>query len=136
MVCDAPGLHAHALDGGAALTLTSDLTQRDNYLVLRVAGDYSAGALTALGDMVAKATEEHDCTNVMVDMREVQGLISNMDRFVAGVYAAQLWPRPLHVAVVLQSAAMDSFFQNTAYNRGVQTLVVASEDEAKAWLGV
>lgn len=116
--------------------LTNNLTVCDSHLVLAVSGDYASESLSELGDLVAEASETHSCDRVVLDLRQLQGLVPNMDRFAAGVYASQIWTRSLHVAIVMQPEQIKKFFENTAYNRGVQTLVVSTMEEARAWLGV
>ena len=59
-----------------------------------------------------------------------------MDRFAASVYAAQIWQKSLRAAIVLRRNEIERFFEHTAINHGVQTLVVSTVAEGKSWLGV
>ena len=110
--------------------------KRDGYLHIDVTGEYQSGAFSQLGDLVAQQSEQHGCDRLLLDLRALQGSIPDMDRFAAGVYASQVWKTSLRAAIVLRREEIDRFFANTAVNRGVQTLVVATLEEAKSWLGV
>ena len=118
------------------MSLTTTVQLRDQYIHIVVAGYYVAGSYLQLGDVVAQESERHQCNKVVLDLSNVTGTISNMDRFAAGVYASQIWKASLRTAVVVRPEEIDSFFENTAYNRGVQTVVVTTVGEANSWLGV
>ena len=118
----------------AVLDFTAD--ERDGCLRIDVTGQYESGAFSQLVDLVAQQSERHQCDRVLLDLRALQGSIPDMDRFAAGVYASQVWKTSLRAAIILRREEIDRFFANTAVNRGVQTLVVATLVEAKSWLGV
>ncbi len=118
------------------MTMSSEVNVFRDHIEVEIAGEYAAGAQRELADLVASLSEQHRCKKFLVDLRAMQGIIPNMSQFAAGLYSAQIWKKSLRTAVVLPRSAINKFFENTAYNRGVQTLVVATLEEARSWLGV
>lgn len=118
------------------MSISSTVKVFADHLVVEASGEYASGSYLELGDVVARASEQHQLDKVLLDLRLMSGVIANMDRFAAGVHAAQVWERSLRTAIVLPPEAIQKFFESTAYNSGVRTLVVSTLEEGKAWLGV
>lgn len=62
------------------------------------------------------------------------GHVQGMDRYEMGNKAGMLWDKSLKVAIVDRPEAINRFFENVAFNRGVNTKVFFSEETAIQWL--
>ncbi len=71
----------------------------------------------------------------MIDIREKDGSIPEMDRFFLGEYIAKLnlnkW---IKTAVIAKKEQINKFSETVAQNRGAQLYISSTEEDAYEWL--
>ncbi|MEN9936558.1 MAG: hypothetical protein RLZZ387_3137 [Chloroflexota bacterium] len=114
-----------------------DLRYEDDgaILVVRAVGSYGgrAGADAAIV-AIAEHARARGRQCVLVDMRQMSGSIPQLDRFLVGKRAGQVWGRRLKVAFIARAEDISHFFENVAVNEGAVVRVFGEEEEARRWL--
>lgn len=108
---------------------------RDTYLLLSVSGNYPGkkAGLEFIETLFLQAKNAH-LSKVLLDLRAMAGHVQGMDRYEMGNKAGMLWDKSLKVAIVDRPEAINRFFEDVAINRGVNTRVFFTEEEAAGWL--
>ncbi len=109
------------------------INQEASYLLLKVQGEYSLEALESLFSQIREESIEKGYKNILVDISGVSGTMGDMDSFSLGKMASRTWGG-LRVALVYRGAQINKFFEDVAFNRGVQTIVVQDINLALEWL--
>jgi hypothetical protein len=116
---------------------------REGYLYATITGQFELAAAEAATARLLQGCVDRQQPKALVDIRRVQGHISDTQRFrysetVATQVAAvgQAAGGPLRLAYLGWEPVIDAqrFGVTVAYNRGVRILVTDSLDEALAWL--
>jgi len=105
------------------------------YLKVTLAGKYSLPGLREAIAAIGAEADRGSHARALVDISDLQGEISELDRYDAGVFAAERLGRMERVVVLsgLHFRA-DHFFENVARNRGLQVRETRDPAEAIAWI--
>lgn len=109
---------------------------KGNYLFAEVSGIYSLEVLISAIHEVADRCQKESLKKVFIDLRNMQGNPSILDRYKLGVEIANVWGPRIKAAAVARAGIIDHMVENTAVNRGAKLKVTADVDEALEWLGV
>src|SRR5262245_60231565 len=108
--------------------------KENDILICEVSGSYSLADFLRLADKVREQRKSLGLTRVLVDIRNVTGDISSLDRYRLGIYAAEKPDRAERLAVVMRREAINWMFENVATNRGLPTCESADPRYAQSWL--
>ena len=114
-----------------ALKLTHE--RLENYLFVRVEGEWTEKAIQQAIDDVADVTRANGYTRVLVDALNLSAPSAEINRYLAGQHIAKTC-RGLQVAVVYPKELDTGFTQVTAANRGAQMAVFSDLASAERWL--
>ena len=104
-------------------------------LKLRVTGTFRSREETfRVMDRLKIEAAAHHCRCALLDLTAAQGRTSDIDKFYLGEYAAKLFGSALKVAVVFPAEGITKFGETVAVNRGARLAVLATQEEAMAWL--
>jgi hypothetical protein len=98
-----------------------------------VRGSYDPVSAQALLALIPVEARRENCQYVLVDIREVSGEGSTLNRFEMGA-AAAAYLVSLRVAIIWRPEETDRFAETVAVNRGASLLVFTNEPDALAWL--
>lgn len=116
------------------MQLGIEIERRPGYLYVTAHGEWDLASAKEHMGRVEAASEEAGLSRVLVDFRSMTPPSQEMDRFQAGLHAAQVWKPPMRVAGVWAAENITRFAENTAVNRGAVFRMFPNETEALAWL--
>jgi hypothetical protein len=108
--------------------------KQGDVLFCEVSGPYSLGDFLRLADQVRAERKAQGATRTLVDIRNVTGDISSLDRYRLGIYCAEKPDRAERLAVVMRRESINWMFENVATNRGLPTCESADPRYAENWL--
>jgi hypothetical protein len=117
-----------------AMQLDLSFRQDGSVLFCEVSGPYSLAAFLQLADQVRTERQARGADRVLVDIRNVTGDISHLDRYRLGIYVAEKPKHAARLAVVARREIINWMFENVATNRGLPTCVTADQRYAENWL--
>lgn len=97
-------------------------------------GDYTFGDFCALAETASREAKTRGHRDVLLDVKEVAGKVPVTEMFELGEYCSKVWRGGLRVVIVSRDGGLDNFFENVAWNRGLQVAVVRDMDRAVASL--
>lgn len=126
-------MSSHSEDSQSNIQVTHEI--RDGYVLVALAGTYP-GRQKGIEfiETLFRLAKEAQFTRVLVDIRKLSGNIQGMDRYEMGDKAGMVWDKSFKVAIVYRPEAINRFFEDVAINRGVNTRVFFTEEEATGWL--
>jgi len=101
---------------------------------LTATGSYSLEGVSDLLDHVKAEADKAARELVLIDTREVEGNMTEADRFFAGRRLAEAFGSRLKTAVLLPAYKITKLGEAVAVSRGARVLVTDSETEALNWL--
>jgi hypothetical protein len=115
--------------------ITSPVLEMDHFLV-RAAGRHSVAADNKCLLQIASACTARGVHKVIIDIRSLQGPISQTERYQLGDYLATVWPRHVPLAIIARPEQLtpDRFFFRMLQQRGVTAKVFFGPDGVRAWL--
>jgi hypothetical protein len=117
------------------MSLDCDIEFDAGCLKLRVSGTFRSREETfRVMDRLKTEADAHGCKCALLNLVAAKGRTSDLDKFYLGEYAARVFGGKLKVAVVFPVAGITKFGENVAVNRGARLAVLATEEEAVAWL--
>ena len=108
----------------------------DNYLFVKYTEPFELDEFLALIREVADVCRNKSRARVLVDVSEMSGKMSTMDRFRLGVEGAAIFRNLAQVAIVYRQQEMNRFAETVGINRGGRVRVFGDLDTAMKWLGV
>jgi hypothetical protein len=114
--------------------VTYDL--RTRMLVVTASGEYTIDWFIELIGEIARRAVQQQAACILLDVRELNGIVSFVDRYRAGYKAAESWIL-IPVAVVGTTPFIDPgrLGETVARNRGVNVKVFTDITDAERWLG-
>lgn len=97
-------------------------------------GEYSLEGVIGFIDQVKTEADKAARKLILIDSRNIDGNMSDADRFFAGRRLAESFGSKLKTAVLLPAEKITKLGQEVAVSRGARLLVTDSEDEAMEWL--
>lgn len=90
-----------------------------------------------MGELIAFVKKEADMTGrnrVLMDCLEVEGNMTEAERFRGGIRIAEVFGPRIKAALLMPTERITKLGELTAVNRGAKFLVTDSEAEALDWL--
>lgn len=109
---------------------------KGEYLFAEVSGVYSLDLLVSIIHEVAERCRSENLRKALLDLRNVEGNPSILDRYRFGIEIANAWGPRMKVVTVARLEAINKMGENTAVNRGANIWVTSDMDLALKWLGV
>jgi len=109
---------------------------KGDFLLAEVNRPYSLEVFISTVHKVAEHCREENLNKALIDLRNMQGDPSILDRYRTGIEIANVWGPRIKVAVIGRADVIDHMGENTAVNRGAKIMVTSEEAQALEWLGV
>jgi hypothetical protein len=106
----------------------------EEYLEVIFTGERSFQAFDDLLEKVYESCKRNGTTKILLDVREAKGKWKDVDRFRVGEKAAHLFVASYVILVIDEKEQINKLAENTAYNRGVKTLVTDDKRAGLDWL--
>ena len=84
--------------------------------------------------VVSELDKDKETKKILVDLTELTGDLSILERHTVGKYLAEKLPREIRIAVVSRRNYLVKMVENTAVNRGVKMFTTSEKEEAANWL--
>ncbi len=97
---------------------------------------YSVEMITSAIHEITAYCKEHNLNKALVDLRNMPGTPSILDRHLHGIELAKAWGSRIQVAVIMRAEALSHMTENTAVNRGAKFITTADANQAMEWLEV
>jgi hypothetical protein len=121
---------------GGTMAIHMSIEPRDAYVFVHLAGTPELGALTKYADQLLAACRRRRCRNILVDARQLTGLMAVFDRVELGLHFQKHWDQVIRIAAVVREEDLPEHrvFENVAANRGLRVRMFSSEGDAVSWL--
>ncbi|HEX2697253.1 MAG TPA: hypothetical protein VHM28_06050 [Anaerolineales bacterium] len=107
---------------------------RGNYLFVEIAGLYSLKLILSTIQKISDNCQHDNLGKVLVDLRELEGDLSIIDRFEIGVEVARVIGPKIKVAAVARRSIINYMAETVAVNRGANLKVFSEMGKALNWL--
>lgn len=104
-------------------------------LRITAAGIYAFQDLFGFIESVAAHATRARRSKVLIDCRELEGEMTEVERFQGGQHIAEIFGSRIQAAVVMPEGQVTKLGEMAAVNRGAVLLVTESIEEAESWLG-
>ena len=115
------------------MNLSLDIHDGSGYLACTATGKWITEELKQFIDALSTDLGKGGYTRLLADLSGVKGPPPEMDRYYIGEYIASVL-RGIKVAIVYQKVYTNTFFEDTAVNRGAYLKVFPDKDSARKWL--
>lgn len=109
---------------------------KGDYLLAEASGDYSLKLFISIIHEVADRCRDENLNKALIDLRDIEGDPSILDRYRFGMEIAQAWGYKIKVAAVAKRDVINKMAENTAVNRGANLWTTSDFVLALKWLGV
>ena len=109
-------------------------TNKGKYLLVQSNEPYSMNLFFTTIHEVSKRCENEKLNKVLVDIREMSGNPSIIDRYETGVRIAEVWGSKIKAAGVARRSMINFMVETVAVNRGAEFRVFSDMDLALKWL--
>jgi hypothetical protein len=116
------------------MSLEVQIHEMDSHLLIKAVGEYTMVNFCSLFDRVSEESENYAKQKVILDVTEVSGTIPVMDLYQLGEECSRVWKSELRIALVSPAGGINKFFEDVAWNRGVQVSVVSNQASAIEWV--
>ena len=116
------------------MALSWQFDDRPDHLLVVVEGQWHIQSLLRMIDETGVRCRHRSYQRAVIDMREVVGLASEGDRYLAGVRVASALGSTKVAAILRHDAFMTSFAARVAARRGGRLFVTKDPEEARQWL--
>lgn len=113
---------------------TEDFIVEDQYLRVTTIGEYSFAELFDFISRVKTEVVKSGLDRVLIDSLQLEGAISEAERFQGGKQIAEVFGGRIKLAWLLPAGNITKLGELAAINRGAKFLVTSSESEALTWL--
>ena len=110
------------------------LEERDGYLRFTVSGLYNFEDFKVLVTAFRDESILAKVGKALLDVRQLQGSVPNIDRYNLGQLFAKTWAEVLKMGIIGRPDHEDPLFENTAVNRYAQVMVNDDERTVLDWL--
>ena len=105
-----------------------------DYVRFTAKGRYSLESVFNFLEVVKTEADRLARKLILIDSRDIEGNMSEADRFFAGRRLAEAFGPRLKTAVVMPAYKITKLGEAVAVSRGARLLVTDSEQEALTWL--
>jgi hypothetical protein len=116
------------------MNMVSKFKHHRDYLEVSFFDESTFSNLNKLLDQIVKECKKKNHKKVMVDLLNVKGSLSEIDRFKIGEKIAQLFPIPYRMLAIVKEERINRFGENTAVNRGANLHVASNKKDGLDWL--
>jgi hypothetical protein len=109
---------------------------RGGYIYVQYDEAYTKSNFIELMKEAYEKCAESGCKTLLVNVSEMKGTISTIDRFELGVQGALIFKNTFKIAVVYKEEEINQFAETVGINRGMNARVFGSMEKAFEWLGV
>ena len=109
-------------------------TINDDHLKIKLVGDYDFLELMRLIEKVETMAKHADRDLVLIDAREMNGRMTESEKFFAGAKIAEVYGSRIKLAGIMKAGEVTKLGEMAAVNRGARLLITESETEAIDWL--
>ena len=114
--------------------MNTELTETGDKLELTCIGKYLQADLLGLIDQISEARRRNpEVQKCIMNALEADIQLGGIGEFFVGEYAAKRLGG-MKIAILAHSGQISNLLENTAYNRGLKIRMVATREEAEAWL--
>lgn len=107
---------------------------RGSYLFVETSEPYSLDLLLSMVQDVADRCQRENLRKVIVDLTQMEGNPSILDRYTIGVEVARICGARIECVAIAKQNMINHMVENVAVNRGAKLKVVSTRDEAVKWL--
>lgn len=104
------------------------------YLFVEAAEPYSLALLLTMIQEIADRCQKENLHKAVVDLTQMEGNPSNLDRYTIGVEVARICGARIQCAAIARQSTTNYVVENVAVNRGAKLKVVSTLEEAMEWL--
>jgi hypothetical protein len=107
-----------------------------NYLHILVTSEFSVALAYQVIDLSIEKCKEINQNRVLLDVREMMGTITLMDKFYVGSHASKLWLHRIQTAMIgrKNQITVDNFLESFLVSRGVNVRVFTEREAGIKWL--
>lgn len=109
---------------------------KGKYLLVEITEPYSAEMITSAIHEAAAYCRKQNLNKLLVDLRNMSGGPSILDRHLHGIEVAKIWGSRIKAALVLRTERLSHMTENTAVNRGANVLSTSDYARAMEWLEI
>jgi len=113
----------------------TDIERRNGYLYVEYTEEYKLEKFLSISREVLTICRNEQYSKVLVNILNMQGTLSPMQRFEAGVQGARMF-RQIKIAVVHRKEEITRFAEDVGVNRGLNGRIFSQMDKALEWLEV
>ncbi len=111
------------------------IEKKDGYIHFILEGDFPGLEILDGFDQIVKASDEYNIKNILLDIRNFQYDLTNMESFSIGEYIAKTYgDKILKIACLRNISKDDNFTEVVAKNRGANFYFFNDEADAINWL--
>jgi len=104
------------------------------YLFVEAAEPYLLALLLTIVQEVAEQCQKEGLYKVIVDLTQMEGNPSILDRYTIGAEVARIFGAKIQCAAIAKQSMINYMVENVAVNRGAKLKVVSTLNEAMEWL--
>ena len=118
------------------MSASIDVLSKGTYIQVTYVGDFTRAEARRCIDVCTTSCLDHGLMRVLLDVRQMTGDMTVMDRFQTALYGIKLRKHKIKTAMLANDRIVlpDRFFESVARNRGIRIRVFTDEDQALAWL--
>ncbi len=105
-----------------------------DHIRMTVSDVYSFDKMYDFIELVKVEADKARRTKVLIDCSDLEGSMTEADRFQGGQRVAQVFGSRIKVALIMPVGQVTKLGELTAVNRGARFLVTESAAEAEEWL--
>jgi hypothetical protein len=115
------------------MNLSIDIQAESGYLFCTITGNWVTDELESIVNTLSAELTKQKYSRILADMSLVSGPPPEMDRYHMGKYVAAAL-RGIKMAIIYRKVIPNSFFEDTAVNRGAWIKVFPDKESALQWL--
>lgn len=117
------------------MDINTEITKKDSYIHFKLNGEFPGIEILTGFDKIIESSEKYNIKNILLDIRNFNYDLSNMDSFNIGQYIANTYSEyKLKIACLRKKDKKNDFTETVAINRGAFFKLFNNEKEAIDWL--
>lgn len=109
---------------------------KGEFLLVEVREPFKFEEFRSMIHEVAKQCAEQRLNKVILDMREAEGDLSTIERYLLGTEISRVWKHTIQGAGIAKRETINFMMENVAVNRGANVKAYFKMKDALGWLGV
>ena len=116
------------------MSVEIEVVENKDFFEFIVKGTLDLPSLKETVNALKDAQEKYNATRILVNAIGLSGELGELDRYSIGKYAAGELSRNVKFAMLAEDRLVNKFFENVAFNRGLNLIVVDNRQAALDWL--